>query len=220
LSRTNLVLLGGLTAILGGVLHVVLNVLHFAVMMALPYDFVLRGLFNFSLDVIGVGLALFFALSVVGLYVLAGRRAPLGLLGLVLAGLSVLASASYVVFAIAYILYKATIAADQTGPPPDMVFPELAFDRAEDLLLAASLLLVGLVALRVRALGRLSALPLVLAVLVLPIPFALGRLLDLSWSFLISFTVLQGAAWVFFGGALWASAPEPRVSDAREAPAG
>jgi hypothetical protein len=43
LSRTNPVLPGGPTAVVGGVLYAVLNVLHLAVMMPFPGNFVVKG---------------------------------------------------------------------------------------------------------------------------------------------------------------------------------
>jgi len=109
--------------------------------------------------------ALFLA-GLVGLYASLGTRSAPGILGLVLASLSAVAALSSIAFAVGYIAYKVIFAADPTGPPPGLLFPESAVESARVLLLTGALLLLGVAAAGTRALGRWTFLPFALGLLV------------------------------------------------------
>lgn len=118
--------------------------------------------------------------ALVGLHALPGRRSGIGLFGLLLACASAVASASYVVFALAYVAYKAFFSTDRAVPPPNLIFPEAAFDRVGDAFLAGGLLLLGAAVVRVPAPRAWSVLPVILCVLTL-LSFLLQTSLGPAW---------------------------------------
>ena len=106
-----------MAAVFGGGLFVVANAIYFSLFLLPASDWAARGFIGLALDVLGVLAALLFFAGLAGLCALVGRSV-LGLFGLLLAGASVVAAASYVVFALAYVAYKALLSPDPTGPPP------------------------------------------------------------------------------------------------------
>jgi hypothetical protein len=217
-SRPNVVRFGGLAAGLGGALYVTINALGVLFMRALASDWATRGLLNFLLDLLGIFAAFCFVAGLAGLYALLGERSGLGVSGMILAGLSAVLSASYVAFAVVHVLYTALLSPDSTAPPPSLVFPEIAVDTAEDLLLAGGALLLGVATLRARVLGRWSLLPLVLGALILPLlaaPAILGW--AVPWVLFWLLLTLQGLCWMLLGTLLWASRRD--AAGARSVPA-
>lgn len=101
----------------------------------------------------GVDIALFLATGLTGLYALLGRRSRPGISGLVLAYLSVLASLSFVVFAIVYVSYQLLTDTDGSIRNPWVIFPENAVDLAGALLLGDGVLLLGAIACKDRVSG-------------------------------------------------------------------
>lgn len=223
MSKYNLVRLGGLATGFGGLLSVITNTLNFILLLSTgrPLAAVARGPLYVLLELLGVVIALFFAAGLTGLYTLLRRRSRLGISGLVLAYLSVLASLSFILFAIVYIVYQVLTDTDDRIRNPWVVFPENAVDLAGALFLGVGVVLLGMATFEARALGRWSVLPLFLGALILIVPLV-GRLAyylgpaDVPWSlFFRLLTILRGLCWVLLGGVLWAYASR---GEARRAP--
>lgn len=114
-----------------------------------------------------VFVAFCFAAGLTGLYALLGRRSVLGIAGLALAYLSVLATVSSIVASF-YVSYQAATNSDTGFDPPGVLF---AVGLTQALLLAGGILLVGVAAFGARTLGRWRILPLALGLLTLVVAF-------------------------------------------------
>lgn len=216
MSLANWVRLGGVAAAFGGAVFGVINAIYL-LLFALPAsNWAARATIGFALDLFGVLVAVLFFVALAGLYALLGRRSGLGLFGPLLAGASAVASASYVVFSIAYVAYKAFLSPDQTGPPPNLIFPEVTFDRVEDAFLAGGLLLLGAAVVRARALRAWSILPVVLCAMTL-LSFLLQTLFGPAgwgWAAFLALVALQGSGWILLGAVLWMRAADHEAGSA------
>ena len=223
MTRTNLARLGGLAAVFGGLLAVAVNTLNFVLILSTgrPLEALARGPLFVLVELLSIAIALFLAAGVTGLYALLGRRSRLGISGLGLAYLSVLASLSFIVFAIVYASYQLLANTDGRIRNPWAVFPENAVDLAGALLLGGGVLLLGAVAFKHRVLGRWSVLPLVVGFLYLILPLLPALVTYLGWTgtpfvlFLGPLAILRAACWVLLGGVLWTYASRKEADDAR-----
>ncbi len=228
MTRTNLARLGGLAAVFGGLLAVAINTLNFVLILSTgrPLESFAHGPLFALLELLGVAIALFLATGLTSLYALLGRRSRPGISGLVLAYLSVLASLSFIVFAIVYVSYQLLMDTDGRIRNPWIVFPENAIDLAGALLLGGGALLLGAIAFKDRVLGRWSVLPLILGFLYLTLSLLPALVSYLGWTgapfvlFLWPLAILRAACWVLLGGVLWTYASRKEAEDARGTPAG
>ncbi len=206
MTRTNLARLGGLAAVFGGLLAVATNTLNCVLILSTGRPLESFGPLFALLELLGVAVALFLAT---------------GLTGLVLAYLSVLASLSFIVFAIVYVSYQLLTDTDGRIRNPWIVFPENAVDLAGALLLGGGVLLLGAIAFKDRALGRWSVLPLILGFLYLTLSLLPALISYLGWTgapFVLFFgplAILRAACWILLGSVLWAYAS--RIRDRRRA---
>lgn len=228
MTRTNLARLGGLAAIFGGLLAVAINTLNFVLILSTgrPLEARARGPLFVILELSGVAVVLFVATGLTGLYALLGRRSRLGASGLSLAYLSVLASLSFIVFAIVYVSYQRLVDTDGSIRNPWAVFPGNAVDLTGALLLGGGILLLGAIAFKNRILGRWSILPPILGFLYLSLPLLPALVSYLGWTgvsvllFLGPLAILRAACWILLGGVLWTYASRKGAEDARGTPVG
>lgn len=203
MTRSNLVLLGGVAAVVAGVFSFCVNVLYDLLLVSvevIPFSvpplLTLAGIITTSL----------YAVALVGLYALLGRRSAPGMAGLVLAFLAFVAASSPWVVGIVYALYQIVFLGRTTVRSSVLFFPQTAVDLAGDALLAGAVLLLAVGALRTRALGRWIFPLFVIAFLyVLPLLFYAVYSLGFGsfpWlAFLPSW--LGGPFWVLLGAVLW-----------------
>ena len=224
MSRTNLARLGGLAAIIGGLLHAATNALQLVLIsladtsssarVALAAD----GLLLFPLG--GLLVALCLATGLTGLYALLNGRSVPRNLGLVLGYLSVLAFVFSVASSV-YLSYQATMNADSYSGPFWQAPPKIVIGMTQALLLGGGVLLISIASFRTLILGRWRILPLVLGLL--SVTVALFPVLGsyFGWPFVLwnaihdSLAVLQGLCWVLLGGVLWVYASRREAGDAR-----
>lgn len=228
MTRTNLARLGGLAAVFGGLLAVAINVLNYVLILStgMPLESFARGPIFVLLELLGVVVALFLATGATGLYALFGRRSGLGVSALALAYLSVLASLSFLVFAIVYVSYQLLTDTDGRIGNPRVVFPENAVDLAGALLLGCGVLLLGAIAFKDRVLGLWSVLLLILGFLYLTLSLLPASISYLGWTgapfvlFLGPLAILRAACWILLGGVLWVYASRKEAEDAPGTPVG
>jgi hypothetical protein len=216
-SRTNLARLGGLAAVIGSVLSAAISALNFVLPsgIAPPVAALLLAPLQ-SLG--GIVSTLFFMVGLAGLYALLGRRSVLGLSGLILACLAVLAAISHPVFVIASLMFA--------GDPNSLTWWLISAQEAalfvRGFLLSCGVLLLGVATFEGQTLGRWGVLPLVLGSLTVAVFLfsVLRRYLSLepgpSWeviSWLLA--ILVGLCWVLLGSILWSYAFRKEVEDAR-----
>ena len=214
MTRANVVLLGGVCAVVGTVFSAALSVAYYALIGAShggdPVPFIVGPL----VAIAGVILCFLYALALASVYALVGDRSRLGPGGLVLSGLAFLAALSPIAFTIVYFLYHLVWTRKETVASPGLVFPGRTVDIIGDLLPAGAVLLLAGAVIAAGALGRWKPLLFVLTLLVL-LP-ALPRLgLDLGWlpfSAYLALMVGLGACWVLLGVVLWRHA---RARDGR-----
>ena len=164
MSRPNLARLGGLAAIIGGTLYVAIGSLNLVVFSGtLPP--VAVGLLAPVSSLASIVVSLLFAVGLVGLYALLGRRSWLGISGLLLAFSSVLAAVSQVVLPVASLLF-----ADLGGPTPWLISAREAISLIRGLLLGCGVLLLSVAAFKTRTLVRWVILPPFMSALTLTAP--------------------------------------------------
>ena len=226
MSGSNLACPGGLAAILGGVLFAAAEVLQLTcASAAAPSSQALIVCVALSLllfPLLRIFSVLFFAAGLTGLYALLGsRRSPIGLSGLMLAYLSVLASVSSIALSV-YLSYRAA-----TNPDPgfDPTSVASAAGLTQVLLLGGSVLLIGVAVFRARSLERWSTLPLVLCLLIVTVALfpVLASYFDLAlapWRTVHRLlAILQGLCWVLLGGVLWTYASRGEARAPQSTPA-
>lgn len=221
MSRPDLARLGGIAAVVGGLLYATVNALRLILTsLAEPSSPALLTLAALSLVVfplVGIFAALCFATGLTGLYALLGRRSVVGILGLILAYLSILAVLLSIALSI-YISYRAAANPDTGSDPREVLF---AVGLTPTLLLAGGILFVGAAAFGARTLGRWRVLPLILGLLTLAVVVfpVLGSSLGWPvqpWSTIRELLViLQGLLWVLLGGVLLAHASPREAGNAR-----
>ncbi len=215
MARSNLVLLGGIAAVVAGVFSFCVNVLYDLLLMSvevIPFSvpplLTLAGIITTSLYVV----------ALVGLYALLGRRSGLGIAGLVLAVLTLLAALSPWVVGIGYALYQIVFLGRSIIRSSVLFFPQTAVDLAGDALLAGGVLLLAVAALRARALGRWVVVPFIVGFLsLLPLLLYAAYSLGLNVFGWLPFTpaLLRAPFWVLLGIVLWRHALSAGGADGR-----
>lgn len=209
LSSRRLVRLGGISAMVGGALSLVL-----ALLLA-PGPSLVRfraetPLFDGALELAGVVGSLLIAVGALGLYAAVVRRSPrLATLGAILASLSAVVAAGTVLYQVLFTLLSG-------GYPEDVMTPFLVTVVAGAVNFVGFLLL-GIVVFKARTLGRWSALPLALLVLPLASPIlfflftegpagTIGTITGIRLLIQVVYTspaVLGSLGWVLLGYLLW-----------------
>ena len=201
--RSNLVLLGGVAAVVAGVFSFCVNALYSLLLTSVEVvPFMVPPLLTLA----GIITTFLYALGLGGLYALLGGRSKLGITGLVLAFLTFLAALSPWIVGIFYALYQIIFLGRDTVRSSVVFFPQLAADLAGDALLAGAVLLLAVAALRVRALGRWTFVPFVvgfLSLVPLLIWAAYGLGLEAFGWLPLSPSLLRAPFWVLLGGVLW-----------------
>lgn len=212
MNRESLTRLGGVSAAVAGSFSATINLLYFLLLRStgtIPWP--VGPLLTLS----GIIITLLYAAGLLGLYALARRRSTAGMLGLGLAGLSLLAALSPWLFAVVYVLYQVIFIGGDTITSPVVVFPEGAVDLAGSALLAGGILLVGLAAAGSRALDGWTFLPFLLALLtVLPLLSWAGFRVGLEFPGWIywSLVLFRGLLWILLGVVLWRRSPQAGVT--------
>lgn len=215
MSRTNLARLGGLAAVIGGVLSAAISVLSFVLSLGMTPP--AAALILAPLQSLGsIVSTLFFVVGLAGLYALLGRRSVLGLSGLILACLAVLAAISHPVFVIASLVF----AGDPNGLTWWLISAQEVALFVRGFLLGCGVLLLGVATFEGRTLERWGVLPLVLGSLTVAVFLfsVLRRYLGLElgpWeviSWLLA--ILVGLCWVLLGSILWSYAFRKEAEDA------
>ncbi|MCA1715486.1 MAG: hypothetical protein LC781_01065 [Actinobacteria bacterium] len=220
MSRPNLARLGGLAAVIGGMLSVVISNLSLILLSGTTplLEAPLLALLANLAEIVSV---LFFTAGLVGLYALLGRRSRLGLSGLILAFLSILASVSHIVFLITSLLF-----ADPEDTTRWLISVQEAVPLVRGLLLGCGVLLLGVAAFRTRILGRWGVLPLLLGSLILTASLFSASVLYFGlalgpWGTILRLLpILLGLCWVLLGGVLWAYASREEARVAQITPVG
>ncbi len=160
--RSNLVLLGGVAAVVAGVFSFCVNALFSLLLMS---NEVIPWPVSPLLTLAGIVTTLLYAFGLAGLYSLLGRRSRPGIAGLVLVSGAFLMTLTPWAFGIAYALYQELFVPGDTIASSLLVFPQFAVEITEVTLLAVAVLLLGLAALRTRVLGPWTFVPLVIGLL-------------------------------------------------------
>ena len=214
MARSDLILLGGIATVVVGVFSFCVTALYILLLTseeAIP--FLVPPLVTLG----GILTAFLYVLGLAGLHALSGRRSGMGIAGLVLAALSFATTLLPWAFGAAYALYQVIFLSRTVVATSAMIFPQVAVGLLGDALLAGGILLLAMVALRARALGRWTFLPFVLAFLyAFPIP--LWAAIDLGFEIPLplppSPALLEGPFWVLLGAVLWRRALGMRTGGA------
>lgn len=208
MTRRELTLLGGACAVLAGAFSFVLNLIYYGLMATLwasnPVpEYAVGPLITLA----EAFLSLLYTLGLVGVYALLQRRSWLGISGISLSCLSVLAALSPIVFSVLYFFYQGVVNHKRIVRSPGLIFPSLSVDLVGDALLAGAILLLGVAALRAGNLRGCALLLFLLAGLT-----ALKILGNLGPGWIpfvpaVVLVILRGPTWMVLGGVLWVRAP-------------
>jgi hypothetical protein len=212
-SRCNLTRLGGLAAVVGGVLSAAASVLTLVLASrAAPTGGAQAALLAPLISFGNVVSMFFLVAGLMGLCALLGRHSKLGISGIILACLALLAAISHPVFAVTSVAF-----ADPTNPTRWLTIAQEAALWARGLLLGCAVLLLAFATYGSRTLGRWELLPLILGLLIIvpalyrPVRYVYP--IEVPPAFLALTLVLQGLCWVLLGGALWAYASRQEARD-------
>ncbi len=217
MSRSNLILLGGIAAVIAGAFSFCVNALYTLVLMS---DGVIPLLVPALLTLGDILTAFLYVLGLVGLYALLGGRPRTDIAGLLLASLALGTALLPWAFGIAYALYQVVFLSRTIIDTSAKTFPQLAVGLAGDALLAGGILLLAVAALRDGVLGRWAFVPFVLAFLYafpLPLWAAINPGLEVRLPLPASPALLRGPFWALLGAVLWRWAAGTRTDGAARA---
>lgn len=203
MTRSNLVLFGGIAAVVAGASSFCANALFSLLLLS---NEVIPWPISPLLTLVEIITAFLYVLGLVGLYASLHRRSRLGISGLVLASLAFVTTLLPWAFGIAYALYEEALVPGDTIVSSVTVFPQLIVGLTGDALLAGAVLLLAVAAARARVLGRWTFLPFVVAfAYVLPHLYWVAYTLGFEGLFWLpaSPALLRGPFWVLLGGLLW-----------------
>jgi hypothetical protein len=213
-ARSDLILLGGIATVVAGVFSFCVTALYILLLMS---EGAIPMLVPPLLTLGGILTAFLYVLGLVGLHALSGGRSGMGTAGLVLAALAFGTTLLPWAFGVAYALYQVIFLSRTVVATSAMIFPQVAVGLLGDALLAGGILLLAVVALRARALGRWTFLPFVLAFLyAFPIPLwaAINLGFEIPLPLPPSPALLVGPFWVLLGAVLWRRASGMRAGGA------
>jgi hypothetical protein len=213
-ARCNLILLGGIAAVVAGVFSFCVTALYILLLMS---EGAIPMLVPPLLTLGSILTAFLYVLGLVGLHALSGGRSGMGTAGLVLAALAFGTTLLPWAFGVAYALYQVVFLSRTVVATSALIFPQVAVGLLGDALLAGGILLLAVVGWRARALGRWTFVPFGLAFLyAFPIPLwaAINLGSEIPLPLPPSPALLVGPFWVLLGAVLWRRALGVRTGGA------